>query len=171
MKSSTEFEQSYERVRGHIERLALFLTRDVELAQDLLQDALLTAYKHRVKIPDDDSLKAYVRAAVVRLHARQREVERRNDKGVDIELLEFNSMMGAQELAETQLVLDAIDTLSDDERIPFVLVYIEGYKVSEVGMMLELGESAVKMRLKRGRTKVRRKLGVKDPQRSEEQHG
>lgn len=52
---------------------------------------------------------------------------------------------------EEQEALGAVLALPDKYRLPIHLHYYEGYSVAEIGEILKLGESAVKMRLKRGR--------------------
>ena len=52
-------------------------------------------------------------------------------------------------------VFEAIRTLDDKYRIPFVLHYVEGYSVKEISEMLSLGGSNVKVRLSRARAMLR----------------
>lgn len=52
--------------------------------------------------------------------------------------------------------------LSDDYRIPLLLYYVEGFKINEIAQLLELKENTVKMRLSRGRIKLRRLFEQED---------
>ena len=52
---------------------------------------------------------------------------------------------------EEQEALSAVLRLPEQYKLPIHLHYYEGYSVAEVGEILHLGQSAVKMRLKRGR--------------------
>ena len=52
--------------------------------------------------------------------------------------------------------------LSDDYRIPLLLYYVEGFKINEIPQLLELKENTVKMRLSRGRIKLRRLFEQED---------
>lgn len=52
---------------------------------------------------------------------------------------------------EEQEALDAVMALPEQYRLPIHLHYYEGYSVAEIAEILKLGQSAVKMRLKRGR--------------------
>ena len=47
--------------------------------------------------------------------------------------------------------LTAVLRLPEKYKLPIHLHYYEGYSVAEIGEILHLGQSAVKMRLKRGR--------------------
>lgn len=48
--------------------------------------------------------------------------------------------------------------LEKNYRIPFVLFYVEGFSVKEISRMLRLSQGAVKTRLYRGRSLMRKKL-------------
>ena len=48
--------------------------------------------------------------------------------------------------------------LPERYKLPIHLHYYEGYSVAEVGEILKLGQSAVKMRLKRGREMLKLEL-------------
>ena len=47
-------------------------------------------------------------------------------------------------------------------QVPLLLHYYEGYSVEEIGSVLRLSASAVKMRLKRGREKLREALSEEE---------
>ena len=49
-------------------------------------------------------------------------------------------------------------SLPEKYKLPIHLHYYEGYSVAEVGEILHLGQSAVKMRLKRGRELLKMEL-------------
>ena len=53
---------------------------------------------------------------------------------------------------------EAIVALPEQYKGPIHLHYCEGYSVAEIGEILKLGQSAVKMRLKRGRDLLRREM-------------
>ncbi len=55
--------------------------------------------------------------------------------------------------------LNAVMALPEKFKLPIHLYYYEGYSVAEVAEILKLGQSAVKMRLKRGRELLKLELG------------
>ena len=171
MRTASEFEEAYERVRRDVDRLALFITRDTDLAKDLLQHALVTAYRHRKKINSDSALKAYLRTALIRMYTRHRVVGDRMNNSLNVADLAFESAPSPEDLTELQLVLDAVDDLDVTLRVPFILAYVEGYSVAEISELLGVGLSAVKMRLARGREQVRQALGEAPPMESRKHHG
>lgn len=64
------------------------------------------------------------------------------------------------ERPEDRGVLEAILALPEAYRAPIHLHYYEGYSVAEVADILKLSQSAVKMRLKRGREQLKLELDL-----------
>ena len=60
--------------------------------------------------------------------------------------------------ARLRALREALDALEGKQRLCVLLHYIEGYSVKEVAAMLDIGESAVKQRLMRGRRKLKELL-------------
>jgi len=56
-------------------------------------------------------------------------------------------------------VRNALAELSEDQRVPILLVDVEGYSVSETARMLGIAEGTVKSRCARGRAKLAKVLG------------
>ena len=59
---------------------------------------------------------------------------------------------------EEQEALAAVMALPERYKLPIHLHYYEGYSVAEIAEILKLGQSAVKMRLKRGREMLQLEL-------------
>lgn len=59
---------------------------------------------------------------------------------------------------EEREALVAVMALPEQYKLPIHLHYYEGYSVAEVAEILKLGQSAVKMRLKRGREMLKLEL-------------
>lgn len=55
-------------------------------------------------------------------------------------------------------VFQEVQALNEKYRIPFVLHYIEGYSIQEIGKMLGKSEASIKMKLNRGRKILRERL-------------
>ncbi|MCI8609768.1 MAG: sigma-70 family RNA polymerase sigma factor [Firmicutes bacterium] len=67
---------------------------------------------------------------------------------------------GKEEAAMAQKgdVLTILLALPEKYKLPMVLHYLEGFSVDEVGRILGVGRSAVKMRLSRGRQMVKKQM-------------
>ena len=55
-------------------------------------------------------------------------------------------------------VFDELMRLEDTYRVPIYLAYYEGYSYKEISKILEITESAVGMRIKRGKEQLKIKL-------------
>lgn len=53
-------------------------------------------------------------------------------------------------------------SLEIEYRVPLVLYYLNQYTIKEIGQMMDLGDSAVKMRLSRARKMMRRMYEQED---------
>ena len=49
-------------------------------------------------------------------------------------------------------LVDALNNINPDYRIPLYLFYYEGYSIKEIAKQLKKSESAIKMRLLRGKS-------------------
>ena len=55
--------------------------------------------------------------------------------------------------------MDALYNINPDYRIPLYLFYYEGYSIKEIANQLKKSESAIKMRLLRGKEALRKEMG------------
>ena len=59
-------------------------------------------------------------------------------------------------------LVDALNNINPDYRIPLYLYYYEGYKIKEIAKIMKKSESAIKMKLSRGKEKLRLEMEGKD---------
>lgn len=132
---------------------ALRLTRDIDDANDLVQDTLVKAYTNREKYSDGTNLKAWLFTIMKNTFITQyQRMVRRNTFIDTTENLHFiNSSGSLQENgAVTNFVREDIDkALSLTEEIyrtPF-LMYFKGFKYHEIAVELDLPIGTVKNRI------------------------
>lgn len=157
MSNNDQFLEAYRAVRREVERFALFVERDRDNAADLLHNALVSALRAWHRIGDAPLLKSYLITAMLRLHRRNKIRSEKFDY-VELDSLVCHSALSPEDAADIRIVRDAIAELPSSERIPFVLAEIEGWPLSDIAKELNIGLSAVKMRIKRGRDKLMAKL-------------
>ncbi len=136
-------------------RYAAWLSRDRSIAEDVVQEALLRAWKSLDSLREDAAAKQWLLTIVRRENARW--FERRRLETVDID-----NLAPAQEalLAEAENeavgdVREAIYRLEDDYREPLVLQVLMGYSTNEIAELMGLKQGAVLTRLHRARHKLR----------------
>lgn len=135
-------------------RFAAWLSRDKAVAEDVVQEALLRAWKSLDALRDDAAAKQWLLTIVRRENARY--FERRRLETVDIDNLTASQAAllaesPNEELAEMRA---AIFRLDDDYREPLVLQVLMGYSTNEIAAMMGLTQGAVLTRLHRARHKL-----------------
>ncbi len=136
-------------------RYAVWLSRDKAIAEDVVQEALLRAWKSLDALREDAAAKPWLLTIVRRENARW--FERRRLETVDVD-----DLTPAQEalIAETDDhrvadVREAIFRLDDEYREPLVLQVLMGYSTKEIAELMELKQGAVLTRLHRARHKLK----------------
>ena len=139
-------------------RYAAWLSRDKAVAEDVVQEALLRAWKSLDALRDDEAAKQWLLTIVRRENARY--FERRRLETVDIDNLTASQAALIAEAPNEELndLREAIYELEDDYREPLVLQVLMGYSTSEIGEMMGLKQGAVLTRLHRARLKLKEQV-------------
>ena len=139
-------------------RYAAWLSRDPVIAQDVVQEALLRAWKSLDHLRDEVSAKQWLLTIVRRENARY--FERKRLETVDIDNLTASqeALLGVEENNELDDMRKAIYELDDDYREPLVLQVLMGYSTNEIAEQMGLKQGAVLTRLHRARARLRDKM-------------
>jgi RNA polymerase sigma-70 factor (ECF subfamily) len=153
-----------ELVRRHRDRLwavAIRTLADHEEAADALQDALLSAYRAADGFRGDAAVTTWLHRIVVNAcldRARRRQarptVPLPEDEGVALA-----SRTPAADPDTALTVRAALQQLPPEQRVPLVLLDIQGYSVAEISEILGVAEGTVKSRCARGRARLAVLLG------------
>ena len=143
----------FERYMNLLYRLCYSILLVREDAEDAVQDVFLKYYRKQPTFADEDHEKAwFIRVAVN--HCK--DVLRRRKLREFIPFSEVEELLADMEAkVDDSGVLQALFELSDRYRIVMILHYLEGYPVTEVAKMCGITQSAVKMRLSRGREQLK----------------
>ena len=135
-------------------RYAAWLCRDRAIAEDVVQEALLRAWKSLDSLRDEAAAKQWLLTIVRRENARY--FERRRLETVDIDNLSAAQAALLAEAPNEELadMRQAIFELDDDYREPLVLQVLMGYSTNEIAEMMGLKQGAVLTRLHRARHKL-----------------
>jgi len=136
-------------------RYAAWLSRDRTVAEDVVQESLLRAWKSLDSLRDDGAAKHWLLTIVRRENARY--FERRRLETVDVDDLtpSQEALLANEPDHELDDVRDAIYRLDGDYREPLVLQVLMGYSTNEIGELMGLKQGAVLTRLHRARLKLR----------------
>jgi RNA polymerase sigma-70 factor (ECF subfamily) len=153
-------------------RLARSIIRNDSEAEDIVQEAYVTAFAHLGGFRGDASLATWLSRIVinealgrVRKLKSRGDLSGRNDRDVEAQVIPFplsadhddpeRNMAQRQVL---QLVERATDALPDEFRTVFVARVIEGLSIEETAELLDIRPETVKTRLHRARVLVRQQL-------------
>ena len=140
-------------------RYAAWLSRDPTIAEDVVQEAMLRAWKSLDALREDEAAKQWVLTIVRRENARY--FERKRLETVDIDNLTPSQSAMLAESSDTDRddVRQAIYRLEDDYREPLVLQVLMGHSTKEIAEMMDIKPGAVLTRLHRARIKLKEKIG------------
>jgi RNA polymerase sigma-70 factor (ECF subfamily) len=152
------FARLCDELRPDLFRFAFWLARDRQVAEDVVQESLLRAWRSRESLAETAAAKPWLLTIIRREHARLFERKRFRTVQVD-ELVDSESPeLAAEEDQETMDVRRAIFALDDDYREPLVLQVLMGLTTDEIASQLDLTQAAVLTRLFRARQKLRKRL-------------
>ncbi len=139
-------------------RYAAWLCRDGAIAEDVVQEAMLRAWKSLDALRDDAAAKQWLLTIVRRENARY--FERRRLETVDIDNLSASQAALLAESPDEELndLRTAIYELDDDYREPLVLQVLMGYSTREIAETMGLKQGAVLTRLHRARQKLMNRM-------------
>ena len=136
-------------------RYAAWLCRDKTIAEDVVQEAMLRAWKSLDALREETSAKQWLLTIVRRENARY--FERKRLETVDIDNLTASqaALLAEQPDDELDSMRAAIFELEDDYREPLVLQVLMGYSTQEIATQMGLKQGAVLTRLHRARLQLK----------------
>lgn len=145
-------------LRPDLTRFAFWLARDRQLAEDVVQEALLRAWKSFDALADEASAKQWLLTIVRREHARVWERKRLEVVDLDALVRAEAPVLATDDDAAVAEMREALFRLDNDYREPLVLQVMMGYTTREIAEHMGLSQGAVLTRLFRARQKLRAAL-------------
>jgi RNA polymerase sigma-70 factor (ECF subfamily) len=166
-----DFDSMAREHRPFLMQIAVASTRNVDDAEDVVQEALMRAYKGLENFRGDCPIRVWLARIVVRVsinHRRSfvRALRRRTlfgdlerDDG-DGHRMPFDAADPRQSF-ERETMMDVgrqVDRLPDEFRVPLLMLAVEGLTIPEISTILEIPEGTVKSRIFYGRKRLRKGL-------------
>jgi RNA polymerase sigma-70 factor, ECF subfamily len=147
------------RLRPDLLRLALWLTHNQALADDVVQESLLRAWKSRHSLLNKRAAKAWLCKIVRNEYART--FERKRFALVDIDSLVATDdpSLASEDDQDINDIREALRGLAEQYRRPLEMQVLLGYSVVEIAAQLHLSKTAVLTRLFRARNQLRLACG------------
>jgi len=157
------FEALCEPCRVEVFRFALWLCRSRPVAEEVVQETYLRAWRSFDALKDVATVRAWLLTIARRENARLFERKRHATVNID-ELAAAESISLAEsherDPDEVRDVRRAILELEEEHREPLLLQTIMGFSTQEIAEQLGINEGAVSTRLFRARNRLRARLGL-----------
>lgn len=159
------FEDAVERYSGMVYNVALRMMGNPEDAEDVAQDAFLSAYRAFGRFRGESKVSTWlyritVNAALMRLRKTERARTLTRTGLDDVEIPDWSQapddFASNAELGDR--LREGLDALPPDMKAAVVLRDVEGLSNAEAALALEISVSSMKSRLHRGRTLLRKHL-------------
>ncbi len=137
-----------------------YMVKDEDQAKDLTQETIIKVYLKLNSFKDGSKFGAWILTIAENTCI---DFLRKNKKKLNLEITKeiADSVVDISELDEDlppeitmEVLTKLMEKLSPEEKLILLLKYNEKLSVKEIQKTLDLGESAVKMRLKRAREKI-----------------
>ena len=149
-------------------RFAYWICHDPDIAQDLVQETCLRAWKSLDSLLDDKSAKAWLFTILRRENARR--FERKQHPLVDIDDHDVADSSDLSQDMDSELLLRKISGLADEYKEPLLLQLIAGFSAEEIAEQLSLNKNTVLTRLVRAKNQLKTSLTTVTTK-SEASHG
>jgi RNA polymerase sigma-70 factor (ECF subfamily) len=153
------FEALCQSLRPDLLRFAFWLSRDRALAEDVVQETMMRAWKAQDSLLDERAAKPWLLTIIRREYARTFERKRFVTVDVDDLIAQETSTLAAADDQDLLELRAAMFKLPDEYREPLVLQVLMGYSTAEIAAELGLSNAAVLTRLFRARNQLRTLCG------------
>ena len=128
---------------------------------DLINETLLLAYKKFDTLKSEQAFLSFLFAIAIRVLAN---AYRKKKPKISLEGVREDQIISSdnpEKDLDVQLLHEALALLPNDQRESLILFEISGFSIKEIAELHQVGESAVKQRLRRGRMNLAKSLTEK----------
>ncbi len=151
----TKYEALVHALHGDIYRYAYWLCRDPQIAEDLVQETFLRAWKAIDTLLDDKAAKAWLITILRRENARRFERKQFDLVDLDEHPLRDQGVLPSEQEMEHEWLRRHIARLPAEYQEPLLLQVLGGFSGEEIAEQLGLNKSTVMTRLFRARNQIK----------------
>jgi RNA polymerase sigma factor (sigma-70 family) len=151
------FAKLVDRYSNMVYAVALSKTRDSHHSEDIAQEVFVKAWQSLSKLDEGEKFSIWLISITknkcidyFRKNARKLEKPMLQDLLAPIETFQKSRL--------TDILWETLDSLDDKYRIVLVMNYITGYSAKEIAYLLNISQSAIESRLRRGKEKLKKEL-------------
>lgn len=156
------FEILYDRYSQVVYNKCYGFSKSSQEAEDLTQDVFLKLFVKLRSFKGNSKFSTWLYAFTYNHcvnYVNRNTAKKIEKKSVDSEVLEdrlYEPQKDDKEISQLKVdrLMEALELISPDEKMILLLKYQDGMSIKELTDVLDIGESAVKMRLKRAKEKL-----------------
>lgn len=165
-----EFNLVYENVFPTVLKVSYGITMDMDISEDICQEAFIRFYHHTSPFPSEDQAKYWLIRVVKNLSFNYFKKKKREKKAVENFSVHASQSTVESETGEDvlikseteKIVQKAVACLPDKLKSVIVLKEYGGLSYKEIGKMLHITENNVKIRVYRARTQLEKYIEEED---------
>ncbi len=162
MNNAKRFESMVNAYSADLYRYAYMLCRNPSMAEDLVQETFLRAWRYLPSLRDERKAKSWLITTLRRENARQYERYQPVFEYVDLDQMAVETA-SVEDDVQTLNIRQALFTLPNRYRDVLALQVIGGLSGAEIAQITELPLATVNTRLFRARSRLRRLLDGGEP--------
>ena len=157
-KKQQRYEELVKQYQTELYRFAYWLSKDPTVAEDLVQETFLRAWRALDSLQDEKAVKPWLLTIVRRENARRFERKQFDYADVDNDTIVDNQSTTLDSEMEQTVIQRQISQLSIEYREPLLLQVVMGCSGDEIAEILELNKNTVMTRLYRARNQLKEAL-------------
>ena len=155
------FGELYDRFSERVYNKCLGYAKDTDEAQDITQDVFLKLFVKLKSFNEDSKFSTWL-YSVTKNHCinyvsrnTAKKIQKTSVYYLDVENVIYNESDYGYEDNRSDTIINAMDHISIGEKNVLLLKYRDSLTIKDISKTLKIGESAVKMRLKRAKEKLK----------------
>lgn len=152
------YEALVQAYHGDIYRYAYWLCRDKHIAEDIVQDTFLRAWRALDSLQDEKAAKAWLITILRRENARRFERKRFDIVDVETDTVADDVSSSSEQIIESEWLHRQIEKLSPEYKEPLLLQMVAGLSGEEIAKQLNLNKNTVMTRLFRAKNQLKEAL-------------
>lgn len=156
-KQQKIFLELYEESAESLERYCLNLTRDREIAKELIAETVAIAWSNFNKINAKKAFLSYLFTTARRIFFKNK-YKSKEEPDEFIEMI--STELNGEQKTEIRILYEALDKLNSEEKEAIILFEIFGFKQKEIAEIQGIKENNVKIRIFRAKENLKKLLMV-----------
>lgn len=158
MTKQLRYEALVKALHGDLYRYAYWLCHEKQVAEDLVQETFLRAWRALDSLKDEKAAKSWLITILRRENARRFERKRFDMSEYEEATITDTKSVTTEQQLENHWLREKISQLPDEYSEPLVLQVIGGFSGEDIASMLGLNKNTVMTRLFRARNQLKEAL-------------